>query len=320
MRNIAWAVSNLCRGKPAPDLDIVRVSFPFLLKRLLGDDVEAKADACWALSYISDGDNSRIEAILEAGFLQPIVAILDSDSNEMLRTASQRVIGNILSGDESQTQQVLDTSILSIFKKLLIQSHRLDFRKEICWSISNITAGTADQLQRVFDSGILIDIMDLGLNRATPPDLLKECVFCISNATHVAIDNQMTFLVMISGLHFLFRVLPRMSRSNLVIVLEGIVNILQKQPNAIEGIPDEVLKPIPRLTRLPGDVGEMARKIMELIPSRFEGVVLSADTEPFEADDNDDSDSDEWESVDAEEENEDEEGEDDEEEDEGDEA
>jgi hypothetical protein len=33
-------------------------------------------DACWALSYISDGDNDRIDKVIEAGVCRRLVELL----------------------------------------------------------------------------------------------------------------------------------------------------------------------------------------------------------------------------------------------------
>ncbi len=33
-------------------------------------------DACWALSYISDGPNDKIQAVIEAGVCQRLVELL----------------------------------------------------------------------------------------------------------------------------------------------------------------------------------------------------------------------------------------------------
>jgi hypothetical protein len=211
-----------------------------------------------------------------------------------------RVIGNILSGDENQTQQVLDSSILPIFHKLLIQSNRLDFKKEICWSISNITAGSTEQLQIVLNSNILNDIISLGLNSRTSPDLLKECIFCISNATHLATNEQMDLLIEIQSLEFLFHVIDKVSRKNLPIVLEGIANILQKKPNAIERIKHEDVKVIPSIACLSGDSGKLGKRLIELIPSHFAGLVLRDDMAQFEGGAEDEED--EWGIIDEDEE------------------
>jgi hypothetical protein len=117
--------------------------------------------------------------------------------------------------------------------------------------------------------------MTLGFNRGTPPDLLKECVICVGNATALATDSQMDLLVGIGAFDFLFPALLRISPKNLAIALEGILNILQKKPNAVaaDRISDEALETILSMTRLSEDVGELSRKILELIPSPIEGVV-----------------------------------------------
>ncbi len=33
-------------------------------------------DACWALSYVSDGSNDKIQAVIEAGVCQRLVELL----------------------------------------------------------------------------------------------------------------------------------------------------------------------------------------------------------------------------------------------------
>ena len=60
-RNATWALSNFARGKPAPALDLILPMMPVLdvLLNLTDDDV--LTDACWAASYVCDGDNERIQ-------------------------------------------------------------------------------------------------------------------------------------------------------------------------------------------------------------------------------------------------------------------
>lgn len=60
-------------------------------------------DACWALSYLSDGQNDKIQAVIEAGVCQRLVELLIHTS-PAVQTPALRTVGNIVTGDDLQTQ------------------------------------------------------------------------------------------------------------------------------------------------------------------------------------------------------------------------
>lgn len=74
VRNASWTLSNLCRGRPAPDFEKVQRAIPSLAKVLIENDVDdILIDVCWAMSYLSDGGEERIPIILSTNVLPRLV-------------------------------------------------------------------------------------------------------------------------------------------------------------------------------------------------------------------------------------------------------
>lgn len=54
----------------------VRPALPALERLVHSNDEEVLTDACWALSYLSDGTNDKIQAVIEAGVCTRLVQLL----------------------------------------------------------------------------------------------------------------------------------------------------------------------------------------------------------------------------------------------------
>jgi len=223
LRNATWTLSNFCRGKPQPEFTMVKPSLPTLAQLIFSPDEEVLTDACWALSYLSDGVNEKIQAVIEAGVCRRLVELLLHHS-PAVQTPALRTVGNIVTGDDLQTQFILNNNALPCLLALLA-SPKKGIRKEACWTISNITAGNKDQIQAVIESNIVAPMIQLLTNAEF--DIRKEAAWAISNATSGGNAQQIKFLVHQGCIRPLCDLLTVNDVKIVTIALEGLENILK---------------------------------------------------------------------------------------------
>ncbi|XP_047980275.1 importin subunit alpha-4-like [Salvia hispanica] len=224
LRNATWTLSNFCRGKPPTPFEQVRPALPVLRQLIHLNDEEVLTDACWALSYLSDGTNDKIQAVIEAGVCQRLVELLLHPSPTVLVPAL-RTVGNIVTGDDAQTQFVIDNQVLPCLQQLLTQNHKKSIKKEACWTISNITAGNRAQIQAVIETGIILPLVQL-LQHAEF-EIKKEAAWAISNATSGGSPEQIRFLVTQGCIKPLCDLLICPDARIVTVCLEGLENILK---------------------------------------------------------------------------------------------
>jgi len=223
LRNATWTLSNFCRGKPQPRFERVRIALATLAQLIFSGDEEVLTDACWALSYLSDGENEKIQAVIEAGVCRRLVELLLNPS-PAVQTPALRTVGNVVTGDDLQTQFVINHSALPCLLTLL-SSQKKGIRKEACWTISNITAGNKEQIQAVIDSNIIPPLIQL-LNNAEF-DIRKEAAWAVSNATSGGNSEQIKYLVQQGCVPPLCDLLSVIDAKIVTIALEGLENILK---------------------------------------------------------------------------------------------
>uniref|UniRef100_H2XPB4 Importin subunit alpha n=2 Tax=Ciona intestinalis TaxID=7719 RepID=H2XPB4_CIOIN len=232
LRNVVWAISNVCRGKnPPPNFKKVSPCLPVLARLLFKEEPDILADACWALSYLSDGPNEKIQEVVDSGVCRRLVELLMHDHHSVVSSAL-RAVGNIVTGNDIQTQVILNCAVLPALNHLL-SINKDSIRKEACWTISNITAGNRQQIQQAIDSNIfpkLIEIMNTADYKTR-----KEGAWAITNATSGGIPQQIRYLVNNNCIPPLCDLLGAQDARIILVALNGLDNILRLGKQEAQG-------------------------------------------------------------------------------------
>ncbi|CAL5411986.1 unnamed protein product [Camellia sinensis] len=190
LRNATWTLSNFCQGKPPTPFEQVEPSSPVLRQLIHLNDEEVLTDACWAPSYLSDGPNDKIQAVIEAG-----------------------------------NMSVIENHVLPCLYQLLTQNHENSIKKEACWTISNITAGNRSQIQAVIEANIILPLVHL-LQHAEF-EIKKEAAWAITNATSGGSHDQIRFLASQGCIKPLCDLLICPDPRIVTVCLKGLENILK---------------------------------------------------------------------------------------------
>lgn len=196
-----------------------------LAKLVYSLDDEVLIDACWAISYLSDGANDKIQAVIEAGIPRRLVELLMHASTSV-QTPALRSVGNIVTGDDMQTQIIINCGALPALLSLL-GSSKDGIRKEACWTISNVTAGNSTQIQAVIDANIVPPLINLLSNGDFKTR--KEACWAISNATSGGLQKpeQIRYLVRQGCIKPLCDLLSCPDNKIIQVALDGLENILK---------------------------------------------------------------------------------------------
>lgn len=223
LRNATWTLSNLCRAKPHADWNLVCAALPTLAKLIHSTDDEILTDACWALCFLSDGSQEKIQSVLEAGIARKMTELL-AHSSYSVQTPALRTIGNIVTGNDSQTQIMINVSVLPYLYALL-NSPKKGIKKEACWTVSNITAGNSAQIQAVIRAQIIPRLVYL--IKTADFDVKKEAVWAISNAASGGTKEQVQYLIEQNVLEPLCDLLKCTDSGIIFLALGALENILK---------------------------------------------------------------------------------------------
>lgn len=206
------------------NMNAIAPAVPVLATILKNDNIPRNVivDACWALSYLSDGDDDRIQAIMNTGVTATLINLLSCAEAKII-TPCVRTLGNFVSGNDKQTQAVLDAGIMECIDKLLTHNKRT-IRKESHWLLSNIAAGTVIQIDQLAKHQKILEIVvDSAKNGEW--EVRKEAIWVLSNMCG-GNDKHINNLVQINGIEALSSVLQVSDPRIVIVAMDAIDKIL----------------------------------------------------------------------------------------------
>ena len=172
---VVWAISNLCKGKPAPLLDLISPAVP-ILATLMNSPSSIGDDACIAISYLCDAGEEIIPETLKNGICKCVVNRLLTyrPYSKHIQMPALIIIGNLVT-NYSQTDVVISCGALLALHFTLQNAPKALIQNEVCHIIAKIAAGTVSHIEAVFEAGLIDCIIPL---------LLQESIISV-NATMV---------------------------------------------------------------------------------------------------------------------------------------
>ena len=113
----ARAVKNLFI-QPCPDLSFVAPAIPALVSIVNSHCIDAIIEALWALSFICDGEEEHIQAVIDSGVVKNLIEMLDHTNTDVVVPAI-RTVGSIVGGNDKQTQAVVNSGLMKKVETLL---------------------------------------------------------------------------------------------------------------------------------------------------------------------------------------------------------
>lgn len=183
---IIFAISNLCRGEPFPDFEVIRPALPLLGRLLDSQNGGVVKYSCVSLSLIAGGPNYCIDAILDErlNIMPRLIQLLAGSTSTPIVLAAVRAIGNISSGDDIHTQSVLPALPSLLW---LLDYPDKEIRRCVCWLLSNITAGTTEQIQAMINAAVFPKLLEQ--LKSDNIKIQKEALRAVYNAIRLNKDQ-----------------------------------------------------------------------------------------------------------------------------------
>jgi len=162
----AWALLNLCRGKPGPNLEMAEKVFPVVAQLIYNEveldyrDEEILYYACQALGCIISvfaGSGDIFQNMIKTN----ILPILDTFLFTYAKGAAIAVFAGMMAGDNDQIQTVFDSNHIPKIISFM-REEDIELRKNATKAITNaFSCGSNAQARYLIDQGCIRTYCDL---------------------------------------------------------------------------------------------------------------------------------------------------------------
>ena len=141
--NIAWTLSNFCRGTPAPDIESITKILKVFNELLDSEDEQVLEDTCWGLEWSSEIDDCAVAAnindlMINIGVVTKLVELTTESPDEIAKPAIRACCNIINSGNIEQIKLMVNEGFLPAAFRCLRVFHQTHTAKLIFIAIRGI--------------------------------------------------------------------------------------------------------------------------------------------------------------------------------------
>jgi len=237
---IAWSISVLCKGNPAPNFEEIKC-FCVCFKGLLEiNDIGIISDTLWGIEYITrSSEDEELKYLLTKVPIKLIIKYTQSDQLSLKKPAI-KILANLSCGSSECSEEIITLTTLKILhKEILDNTSNENILHDLCWIFRNII-NTSNHVQKLINAEILKELCKIAIccdfNK-----IKQDAIFVLSLASEEATEKQIWTLVDLHIIEAFTQMLnfEKLNADILLAILQGLDNIMaagqggEDEPNKI---------------------------------------------------------------------------------------
>ena len=234
MRNAAWALASVFRGRPGPALPAVQAALPTLAALVRYPDPEVATDALWGAAYATDGGDARADAALAAGLVDAVLRALPA-APAAQQLPALRTLGNVVAGTAPHlVPALLARGAGPVLVRVASDTSSTSraAQREALWALANIAADSPAAVAALVAAGA-VPVVVGALAHAPDAGVRREAAWALGHCLATAADAQLAALAAADGVAAaLARALAFRDTALVLLLLRATARLLAAAPPA----------------------------------------------------------------------------------------